>query len=204
MGSSLSSVSICNSALLKIGGDVISSLTDGSRAATICNALYATLRDEVQGSAPWRFCTQQAVLAALSTPPLFKYSYSFQLPSDCLRALFLNTDPWTQQQNLIFANQPTVNLTYLQQNTDETTWDARFAEALAWRIAMELSLALVQSQGSRETSEKSYMAAIAQARAMNAVVGTSQQLIADIWSGSRRGYNGYLAPVASTPTEYYD
>lgn len=201
----LSSTSICCSALLKIGGDIISSLTDGSRGANICNQLYATLRDEVMGSAPWRFAQKQAQLSALSTSPLFEYGYQFTIPSDCLRVLTVCSGKWTQQGNNILCNDAgPIDTTYLFQNTDETSWDARFGEALAWRMSMELALALVQSQSIRDVAEKNYDKSIAQARAMNAVIGTPNKFVVDIWSGSRRGYGGWMGPIASTPTEYYD
>lgn len=201
----LSSTSICCSGLLKVGGDIISSLDDGSRAANICKQLYPTLRDEVMGSAPWRFAEKQAKLNADVAAPLFGYGHQFIIPSDCLRVLTVCSDNWTQQGNYILCNEPgPLNTTYLFQNTDESSWDARFAETLSWRMAMELALSLVQSQSMRTLAEGSYTKAIAQARAMNAVIGTPQRLVADIWSGSRKGYGGWMSPVASTPTEYYD
>lgn len=201
----LSSTSICCSALLKIGGDIISSLTDGSRGANICNQLYATLRDEVMGSAPWSFAKVQAQLSAYGTNPIFDYDYQYVIPSDCLRVLKVESGKWEVQGNYILCNDAgPINVLYLQQNTNESSWDARFAEALSWRIAMELALALVQSQPMRQQAEKSYQEAIAEARAMDSSQNTDKQVRVDLWSGSRRGYGGWMAPVASTPTEFYD
>ena len=201
----LSSTSICCSALLKIGGDIISSLTDGSRPANICNQLYATLRDEVMASAPWRFATKQVQIAANGTPPLFEYLYSFTEPNDSLRILTVEAIPWTEQDGLILCNdQGPVNVTYLFQNTDESSWSIQFGEALAYRLAKDLALALVQSVPLAQQMSGEYDKAIAQARSLNAVVGTQQRLIADIWSGARKGYQNPLGAIAPFPVENYD
>ncbi len=157
------------------------------------------------GSAPWSFAKTQAQLSASATTPLFDYDYQYAIPSDCLRVLKVEAGKWEVQGTNILCNDAgPINVLYLQQNTDESSWDARFAEALSWRMAIELALALVQSQPMRTLAENSYKDAIAQARAMDSSQNTDKHAVVDLWSGSRRGYGGWMAPVASTPTEYYD
>lgn len=201
--SALSPVYICNSALLKVGGDLISSLTDGSRAANICNTLYTVLRDKCMGDAPWRFAIMQVQLAPLAQAPLFDYQYAYQLPDDCLRPLSCESDPWTVMAGgILLCNSPTINLTYIQRNTDESSWDERFAEAFALLMSREIALALVQSAPLAQAMDKMYQAAIKDARALNAVVGTPKHLIVDLWSNARKGYN-YLGPVIGELSEPY-
>jgi hypothetical protein len=194
-----SQLTICNSALLKIGADVINSLVGNQqRAAVACNTLFQYLADEVMGESPWTFAMKQATLAPNATTPLFTWQYTYDIPSDCLRPLFLDNDqiPWVVENgNQILCNEPTLNLTYLYRNTDFSTWDARFCEALAWRMAMELALALVRSIPLKQEAEKSYNAAIANARSMNAVIGTRPRLEADIWSGARKGRGYWRASI---------
>ena len=54
----MSEVSICNSALIKLGASRIASLTEDSKEAKLCYEQYPILRDEVQASHPWNFCTK--------------------------------------------------------------------------------------------------------------------------------------------------
>lgn len=201
--SSLSQVGICNSALLKVGADVISSLDDGSRAATICSTLYAVLRDEVLSQAPWRFALVQVQLTPLAQAPLFDYLYAMQLPSDCLRPLRVSSDPWTVQGGLLLCNDTSTNVLYIQKNIDESAWDPLFAEALAYRLAMDIALALVQSTPLKQEMEKSYTQKIALARSTNAVVGTPERLVADLWSGARKGRDPSSQIVAAGTPETY-
>ena len=197
-----SSVSICNSALLKVGADIISSLDDGTRAANICKIMYPILRDEAQQAAPWRFCLLQVQLTPNLVPPSFDYLNSFALPLDCLRVWRVNSAKWTVKQGNILCDNTLVDLLYIQRNTDESTWDSCFVEALAWRMAMEIALALIQSVPLKQDAEKSYMAALAQCRAENATLGTPERLVADIWSGAHKGYD-YFHAIDAGPSEVY-
>lgn len=203
---SLSSTSVCNSALLKVGADLISSLTDGSRAANICNTLYTVIRDKVMGDAPWRNAVQQVQLSATGTTPLFGYNFSFQIPSDCLRVLTVDDGNWTVVSGgLIYCNNPgPLNVTYIQRNTDETSWDERLAEAVSLAMGREIALALVQSVPLAQQLDKMYNMAIKEARALNAVVGSPKHLIADIWTNARKGMGyGALGPVYGELSEPY-
>lgn len=184
-----STVTICNSALLKIGADTIAALNTNQRAAIVCNTLFQYLADEVMGESPWVFAKKQVQLAPNETAPLFTWTYAYDIPQDCLRPLCLDNDaiPWVVEGTQIYANEPGLNLTYIYRNVDPSSWDARFCEMLAWRLAMELALALARSIPLKQEAEKSYNACLAQARAMNAVIGTRPPLEADLWSGARRG-----------------
>lgn len=193
-------ITICNSALLKVGADVIVSITDNNRAAIVCNTLYNYLRDEVMGESPWRFATFRAVLVPNSTVPAFDYLYSYDIPSDCLRLLKTYSDNinWIVESGQILTNETSLDMIYLQRNTDESTWDARFCEAFAWRIAMELAMPLTKNIPIQQMCATNYEKSLAQARAMNAVIGTQSNLIADIWSGARRGDKSWRAQQGQT------
>jgi hypothetical protein len=159
----------------------------------------------VLADAPWRFATAQIQITPLAASPTFDYTYEYQLPSDCLRPLDCEIDTWTViTGGLLVCNSPgPLNLTYIQKNTNESTWDPHFAEAFATRLARELALALVQSVPLKDDMDKTYMMQIKEARAMNSVVGSQKRLIADIWSSARKGYTTWLAPVTSGLSEPY-
>lgn len=159
----------------------------------LCSTLYAYLRDEVMGETSWRFATKRASLAPNGTTPPYEFSFTFDLPNDCLRPLVPEDDSitWVVEGTQILSNEPSINLKYIYRNTDESTWDARFCEVLAWRLAMELALGLTSSIPMKQEAEKSYKDALAQARSMNAVIGSPPVLEADTWSRARKGYRRY-------------
>lgn len=200
-----SDVSICNSALLKVGAQQISSLADNTRASNICQQMYPILRDEVMRAAPWRFALQQIVLATpSSTPPPFGYNAAYDVPSNVLRVWQVNVDQWLEVGNQLYCNKADgLNTLSIVQNTDPTSWDPQFAEALAWRLSTEIALALVQSVPLQKQMENGYDKAMALARSSNAVIGSPERLVADFWSGSRKyGYDRFW-PINAGPPEPY-
>ena len=202
MGSPVTSqVMIANSALLKIGADPISALTDNVRRAVVCNTLFQYLADEVMGESPWRFATRRTILTPNQNNPPYDFTYSYDIPDDCLRLLVPQDDAinwqvedagdWSNSETQIITNVNPLNIKYIFRNLDPSSWDARFCEALAWRLAMELALSLTQSIPMKQECEKSYDKALENARSMNAVIGTIPPLEADIWSLARKGYRYY-------------
>lgn len=186
----INSVVICNSALLKLGADTITSLAQTGRAATTCNTLYAYLRDEVTSAFPWRHAVKRAVLSPNGTTPPFDFQQTYDIPSDCLRMLRPDDDSitWKQEGTQILSDEVTLDMLYIFRNDDESSWSALFAETLAWRLCMELALSLTKSIPMAEKAEKSYKERLAEARAVDSAIGSGQQLEADIWSRSRRGF----------------
>lgn len=207
MESNFSDVSICNSALLKVGAQQISSLLDNTRESNICQAQYPILRDEVMRAVPWRFALEQLTLSVPSgTAPSFGYTTAYDIPGNVLRVWQVDTNPWTEIGNQILCDKPDgINCLAIFQNTDPTAYDAQFAESVAWRLAMEIALALVQSVPLKQEMEKSYDKSLALARSSNAVIGTPERLIADFWSNSRKyGYNRFWPINAGPPEPYGD
>lgn len=80
-----SDVAICSRALLSIGQNAVSSISDGSSdAAKLCGALYAPLRDAVLAMHPWRFATVKVQLARVAGAPTGEWNYAYQLPPDMI------------------------------------------------------------------------------------------------------------------------
>ena len=82
-------VSICSNALRRLGDSPITTLSDNTERARLCNAFYGDARDAVLRSHPWNFAITRARLAQLSSTPAYGYSYQYALPTDpyCLRVL---------------------------------------------------------------------------------------------------------------------
>ena len=58
-------VSICANALRRLGDDPITSLTDDTERARLCNAFYEDARDACLRSHPWNFAITRASLNIL-------------------------------------------------------------------------------------------------------------------------------------------
>lgn len=184
----VTAVGICNSALIKMGGALISSITESSREAALCKALYDLVRDEVLRAHPWNFATTRATLVPTSTTPAFEFDYEFDLPNDCVRVLGMNdpTIDYVVEGRKILCNDSEIYIRYIYRSTDESSWDALFAEAFSWKLARELALGLVQSASMVEAMDKGYRAALASARAVDGQESIIRQLMADEWLDARR------------------
>ena len=82
-------VSICSNALRRLGDSPITSLTDDTERARLCNSFFTDARDTVLRTHPWNFSITRASLAQLSEAPAYGFSYMYALPTNpyCLRVL---------------------------------------------------------------------------------------------------------------------
>lgn len=91
MASGDTSLSICSDALLMLGANPISSFTEGTDEANICNSLYPDIKNKTLATYPWSFSFKKVKLARLITTPTTEYKYQYALPSDMIgtpRAIF--------------------------------------------------------------------------------------------------------------------
>jgi len=84
-----SAVDICNGALGRLGQDVrISALSDATKHARACNAVFQRVVDYVFSDAVWPFTIKQVALSLLGDGDngwVYRYAY----PSDCMTAIAL-------------------------------------------------------------------------------------------------------------------
>jgi len=139
-----SKVDICARALVMIGAQPISSFTDGSTEALVASNVY---EDIVQASLTrhrWKFATNQKTLSLLSTTPVGRYEYAYQLPSDPgvlqINTLTVNDYiiPYTRYKNMIYVNTYGANhnlvLDYIYR-VEEDYFPAHFRLALEYELA---------------------------------------------------------------------
>lgn len=184
-------VGICNSALLKIGGVRISSLTEDSRCAQLCNEQYEKMRDEVLIGHPWKFATKRVELAAVDSEPAFGYTYMFALPTDCLRVLpdpeYDDTEYKIEGQYLL-TNESEFSIKYITNSVEVGFYPPMFAEALSCRLAADLAYPLAQSNTLMEAMMKAYQYQLKMARSIDAQQGTPPEIQADQWRNARGGW----------------
>ena len=183
-----SAVQICNLALAKIGDEQITSLTDDSKAARMCNLVYEPMRDAVLRAHPWNFAVTRVALALDTDTPPYEYDAQFALPSNFLRYLgsnLLDTASFTIEAGFMLCNASSVTLKYIKQETDPNKFDWLFIEALAARIAAELSIAIADSRTLSVDLFNLYATKLAEARTVDAQEGTPDDLTADTWLNAR-------------------
>lgn len=181
-------IKVCNLALIRVGADRISSITEDKKSAILLNAIYDQCRDEVQRARRWNFNTKRAVLAPTSTTPAFGYTYEYDLPADWLRTLEpddLDID-YVQEDSKIRTDESSLNLSYLYRNEDENSWDSQFASALAWKLAAEIAYALTQSLALAQACQAAYEKYLEEASSTDSTEGSQIEVEISDWTDARK------------------
>lgn len=146
-------VGIYNLALNAVGErNNISSPTETSRQAEVCNLWYETVRDHILSAAPWPEATRQDYLAELSEQddhiwtagePRQGYRFSYALPSDCLRPRYLTNFSkflLTERDNVKRVNTNTENaiLVYTAVQENISLWSADFKMSVIYGLAAHI------------------------------------------------------------------
>jgi len=181
---------ICNSALIKIGVNRITALTETNKAAILCNEQYDKMRRACLREHPWNFAIRRVELATLSATPAFEYLYAFLLPTDVIRVLppssvEVATCKYKIEGRDILTNESTLKIKYIADVTDASQFDDSFAEALATRLAADLAYSLVQSNTLATQMLAYYEKVLSLARTADAQEGTPDELMEDVFINAR-------------------
>jgi len=189
-------ISICNSALVKVGAERISSINQDTKSAKILKAVYEQVRDAVIAAHPWNFAIKRAVLYPTATTPDFEFDYQYDVPLDCLHVLSVYDESdafggdesidYVVEDRKILTDESTLNVRYVYRATDESLWSAYFAEAFAWRLAQEVAYNLTQSMSVATACEQKYRKELAEARSRDGAEGILKGIVADKWTGARK------------------
>lgn len=152
---SLTDLSLCNQALMRIGAHPITAFDQGIAEADIADQLYTSARDSLLSAHSWSFATAQSALSEAETAPVADYDYAFDLPEDFIRALSAGTDSkgrgqgFRIEQNALHADVESIVLTYVFR-PEETTFPPFFATALIARLAADFCIPVTENTSRSE------------------------------------------------------
>jgi len=160
MASSDTKLSICSDALIMLGAKPLSSFSEGTDAAQVCDRLYDDIRDSTIGMFPWTWSFKKIQLARTTDTPVTEYTYEYTLPGDRLnnvRAVFtsnasgansINTG-WEILGDKLITNETTIYVDY-QYATPEGELPTYFIQLLkymmAWNIAETVTDQLTKAE----------------------------------------------------------
>jgi len=184
-----SSVEICNLALYLVGSERISSLSENTKRAKICNDLYVIVRDSFLGSHPWNFAVRRVELAKTATTPEFGFEYEYQLPADILRVLTLEHDDilYRIEGDKLLSNEATMKIEYVAKEEDTSKYPSYFIDAFSAKLAVRLSYPLVQSNELKTELRDHAKELFRDARLYDAQEGSPRDLMKTEWTDSRFG-----------------
>jgi hypothetical protein len=182
-------IDVCNRALDKVGQSPIISLSDGNKAANLCDRAWPAVRDKVLRAHKWNFATKRKILAPLTEAPVWGFAYKHPIPSDCLRLLEINDVPAEQyelESGHILTDDAVLRIRYIFRNTDPNTYDSLCIETMASRLAYELAEPLTQSTQKKQELFVEYEDMMNQAKRIDAQENPVILFEEDSWITCRR------------------
>ena len=162
-------VSICNIALSNLGDEKIASLSENNDRARSCDLRYEDVRDAVLRSYPWNCATTRVELARSTTDPVWGFTYSFALPSDCLRVLdvYDYTVPFAIEGRFLLTENSSAKLKYIARITDPNDYDILLQQAIGIRLASEIAEALTGRTELKQEMYQKYLLILTEARGVD-------------------------------------
>ena len=188
-------VSICSNALRRLGDSPITSLSDDTERARLCNALYEPARDSLLRSHAFNFSITRASLAKSATTPAFEFANQFILPTDpfCLRVLKMEFDDFkfkienlAGEGRVLLTDEGTANILYIAKITDTTLFDAIFVDTLTAKLAAELAYPVTNSTSLQTQMERLYKLKLTEARSIDSTEGFTDDIISDTFTDFRK------------------
>lgn len=137
-------------ALSRLGSATITSLTDGTQPAKLCNTFFDSVARRVMNNGSWSSTIRRVTLAKTTNTPAFEFGNEFQLPVDpkCLKVLNVDEEVDGQinyviEGDKLLTDEGSVNIRYIAELTDTEDYDAMLEEAIEIMLASKLSFRLV-------------------------------------------------------------
>lgn len=193
-------VDICNEAMDLLGAATITSLTENSKEARLCNRRFDTVRDAVLRAHNWNIAITRKQLAKDSDAPAFGFTNQFTLPTDpyCLRVISLHTanvdneiSPYDTQSMFkvegrkILTDEGTCRIVYIGRITDTEQYDSLLSSTIASKLAAETAYAVTGSTSVSQQINVLYQQRLSEARSMDAIEGKPDRIISEDFTNIR-------------------
>jgi hypothetical protein len=163
-----SQIEIINRAIILLGAEPITSLSEGTVQQVAATSQWDTTRKSLLRDHPWNFAIKQSTLSPVAGVSHVGYIHAFKIPSDSLRILTVaqngtNVD-FRNRSNYLFTNSNPVTVDYIYDEADPIYWDALFVNVFAYKLASDIGYALTKSQTSANAMYELYERALKKAR----------------------------------------
>lgn len=160
---------------------------------------YPLMRDAVLSEVEWTFASSRYVWGAPDpVAPAWGFPYRFALPTKILRVTFCSNNAneqmynpnfkWAVEGNYLLSDSSTVYLRVIQRVEDESHFSTLFVQALAARLAMELSVLITENQALHSSMTNLYMAKMQAAATIDSMQGKTKRIRTGQLNGARGGY----------------
>lgn len=174
-----SKLEIVNIALARLGESPIQSLEEGTTPANVAKVFYDSARRATLRDYNWAFALHAIRLARLADgDAVTDFRFSYAVPSDCLRVLRVRGKNYqnaldggvrySTRGGVLYTNEENAVLEYVRDVEEATDFDDKFVEALSYKLASELAMALKGSSELMASYSNVYQVKVTQAATMSA------------------------------------
>ena len=168
----MNEIDIANFALIQIGGEQITSLTEDSQEARLMNRIFYPSLETLLQEHPWNFATKRASLALSTDTPVYGYTYAYVIPSDCLQIIeFENWDDgydYVVEDGKVLSNADTCKVTYKENIRDMNKLSPLFRQAFISYLAANLAPYLTNTAQYAQGASQQFIMYLRKAKVQNA------------------------------------
>jgi hypothetical protein len=160
-------ISMASNALVLIGDDPISALSESVAASN----LYANTYEYVLSLSPWTFALKEVKFSRLSQTPDIEtgFIYAFQKPTDLIRLwAVLPTTNYRMVGEFIYSNNTEMFGRYVYKS-DETGLPAHIVKCIQYKLASEFSVSVAEDEKKMEMFERMFQDALGQAMSIDSM-----------------------------------
>ena len=168
----MNAIDIANQALIMIGGERITALTEDSESARLVNEIFYPSLNTLLQEHPWNFAKGRVTLARSATTPDWDYDYQYPLPSDCLQVISFDGQDegydFVIEDEMVVTNYTTCKITYTKEITDMNKLSAMFRTAFTAYLASQLAPYLTNTATYAQGASQQFMLYMKKAKVQNA------------------------------------
>lgn len=176
-----SKVKICNLALARLGISSITSLTDNTIEAKMCNTMFEEVAKEVMTTGVFSSTITRQDLNLTDNTPAFKFVYEFQLPTNpkCLRVLDLEDycGEFAVEGDKLLCDVSTMAIRYIAYLTDSDNYDEMLKRCIVAKLAAELAYPLTGSATLADGLYKKYLNEMDESKAIDGQQGSNLLIV---------------------------
>jgi hypothetical protein len=175
-----------------MGGSPISSFSDGTVEADVCDAMYEDVARACLTNTRWRFATNQSTLTRIATSPTGRFDAAYQLPATMLmlNAITVNDLPIEYD---IYGDKAYCNAVATDSviadfifRADEANWPPYFTIAVEFAMAGILAVSVARDAQLASLMEQKSNIYMMQARRLDSQQQTTRKLNTSRFIAQRR------------------
>lgn len=145
MGSS--KIEMVNGALVELGAEILSSLSEDKLEVDVANQIYDQVYGDLLAKAPWRFAVKKADLSHLVAAPLNEWTDQFDLPAQCVRivGVYPRRTAYEVFNNLVYANTATLAVDYVER-VSESALPPPFVRLMSLELAVRMCMSITNDE----------------------------------------------------------